>query len=904
MNRLILSFLIIAAATVSFASSAFAFDDPPTRAGRLSYIKGDVSLQPGDTDDWTWASMNRPVTTGDNIWVSRRGRAEIRIGSAAIRADQKTSLSLLNLGNDDVQLGLNSGTIIVHLRSLPKNGYFEIDTPNAAVSLLRAGDYRIETDETGDFTRVAVRTGKAAVDGSRDSFRIAQGSEAEITGSYKIDYDVYDLSPSDEFDRWSRQRDFRSARSVSARYVSTELTGYEDLDQSGQWFNDATYGNVWQPRNVSSTWTPYREGRWAWVDPWGWTWMDDQPWGYATSHYGRWANLSGRGWAWVPPQRNAGSVAYVPVYSPANVVFIRETRVVYRDRPTIAWFPLGPGEAYVPAYRSSRDYLARINDTNTNWRGRDRDRYDYNQRRYVSQRDYSNVLIAGAVVAVASEIFSSSKPVHRSAVRVDNATFMSKEVARTAPIAPVKASVLAGSMTTAATTAAAPIPPKELRERKVVAKKEPPPRRIKFDRKQAELQKTEGAPIDTDAEKKLSKGTSAPAPSAVTVVQTPAAQAPAAEVAPKERNEQQRAERAERREQREDVKENRAESKQQREAERAAEKAEADKLRAEEEAQQKVQQSQQQQQADQARQQRETDRDAAKQQAEQQRDAEEAQRKAERDQQQQQRDADRQKAEQQRAAEDAQRKAQKEEADQQREAAKQQADQQRAEEETQRKAEKEEADKQRAAEQAQQKAEQEQKREEAEQARQQKQEEERAAREAKQQSRQPAGEADQPDATAEPDQATTEEPVRRHKGQSPRRRGDDAEQPEQGATTAPVEAPAQPEQHGSAEPAPPPSTTASGPVRMEAGDAEQKLVSQPKLKYPREAEKAGVEGTVKVQTTIGTDGRVKDAIAIEGPDELKDAARENVARRRYQPTVVDGKAVEVQTDVSVDFKKE
>lgn len=886
MNRLILSFLVIAAATISFASSAFAFDDPPTRAGRISYIKGDVSLQPGNTDDWTWASMNRPVTTGDNIWVSRRGRAEIRVGSMAIRADQKTSLSILNLDDDGVQLGLNSGTLIVHLRSLPENGYFEIDTPNVAVTLLRAGDYRIETDESGDFTRVAVRTGKAEVSGSRDSFRISQGSEAEITGSYRTKYDVYDLSPSDGFDRWSRERDWRSARSPSARYVSTELTGYEDLDQNGRWFNDATYGYVWQPTRVSSSWTPYREGRWGWVEPWGWTWMDDAPWGYATSHYGRWANLSGNRWVWVPPQRNNRAYRW-PVYSPANVVFIRETRVVYRDRPVIAWFPLAPGEAYVPAYRSSRDYMARMNDTNTHWRNRDR--YDYNQRRYVSQRDYSNVLIAGALVAVASEIFSSARPVQHSAMRVDSSRFMSKEVARTAPVAPVKASVLAATAATAAAVAA-PVPPRELRERKVVAKKEPPPRRVRFDRKQAELQKTEGAPIAAEVEKKLSAGAPAQA-SVVTTVQAPATPAAAVEVSPKERNEQQR---AERRAQREEDRENRAESKQQREAERAAEKAEADKLRAQEEAQQRAEQSQQQQQAEQARQQREAERDAAKQQADtarQQRDAE--------------RDAARQAAEQQRAEEEAARDAGREQKLDNQRRVREQAEQQRAEEEAQRKAEKEEDDRQRAAEDAQRKAEQDLKRQAEEDARQQreaerqqKQEEDRKAREAAKQSREPvpALEADQPEATAEPEQTTTEEPVRRHKGPNPRRR---AETPEEGVTT-PVETPAAPERQGAAEPAPVPG----GPVLLEAGDAAQKLVSQPRLKYPREAEKAGVEGTVKVQATIGADGRVKDAIAVEGPDELKDAARDNVARRRYQPTIVDGKAVEVQTDVSVDFRKE
>ena len=35
------------------------------------------------------------------------------------------------------------------------------------------------------------------------------------------------------------------------------------------------------------------EGRWVWTEPWGWTWVDDQPWGFAPSHYGRWVNMAG-----------------------------------------------------------------------------------------------------------------------------------------------------------------------------------------------------------------------------------------------------------------------------------------------------------------------------------------------------------------------------------------------------------------------------------------------------------------------------------------------------------------------------------------------------------------------------------------------------------------------------------
>jgi hypothetical protein len=68
------------------ASAVFlAAQDPPGRVGRLSYRDGPVSFQPSGVSDWVDADINRPLTTGDHIWVGDRGRAEFHIGSAALR---------------------------------------------------------------------------------------------------------------------------------------------------------------------------------------------------------------------------------------------------------------------------------------------------------------------------------------------------------------------------------------------------------------------------------------------------------------------------------------------------------------------------------------------------------------------------------------------------------------------------------------------------------------------------------------------------------------------------------------------------------------------------------------------------------------------------------------------------
>ena len=91
--------------------------------------------------------------------------------------------------------------------------------------------------------------------------------------------------------------------SRTAQYVAPDVTGYEDLDDNGTWSSEAEYGYVWTPTSVAVGWSPYHDGRWAWVAPWGWTWIDDAPWGYAPFHYGRWAHVRNR-WCWVPGPRH------------------------------------------------------------------------------------------------------------------------------------------------------------------------------------------------------------------------------------------------------------------------------------------------------------------------------------------------------------------------------------------------------------------------------------------------------------------------------------------------------------------------------------------------------------------------------------------------------------------------
>lgn len=89
--------------------------------------------------------------------------------------------------------------------------------------------------------------------------------------------------------------------SAGQRSTRSYDTFYRKLEPYGAWRETADYGYVWQPQQAqrSRNWRPYTEGRWAYSDA-GWTWVSEEPFGWATYHYGRWTRLRGVGWVWVP----------------------------------------------------------------------------------------------------------------------------------------------------------------------------------------------------------------------------------------------------------------------------------------------------------------------------------------------------------------------------------------------------------------------------------------------------------------------------------------------------------------------------------------------------------------------------------------------------------------------------
>lgn len=386
--------------------------DPPERVARLAFVEGDVSMRTADSDGWQPAPLNRPLTTGDEIATDPDGRAEIRIGSSALRLDRLTTVEIRRLDDDEIRVRLIDGRIALHIRSAEPFAAIHVETRYGLVAPLAPGRYELGYDDPelwlasregalnfrADDADVVVGERRLAFVGFSDHTEIAWAELAE-----------------DAFSVWARGRDERDVRLGDSSHVSPEMTGYEDLYEHGEWHESTEYGALWYPRTVPPGWAPYRFGRWASVAPWGWTWIDDAPWGFAPFHYGRWVWIQGR-WGWTP-----GRYVARPVYAPALVVWLggRDFAVGLSSGavPSVGWFPLGPREVFVPPYRHGPKHLRRLNIGHAHAAEIERKRHG-ETRFHPRHRDRRD-----AATFVRRDVLLDSRPVPPHRERIDDPTW-------------------------------------------------------------------------------------------------------------------------------------------------------------------------------------------------------------------------------------------------------------------------------------------------------------------------------------------------------------------------------------------------------------------------------------------------------------------------------------------------
>ena len=398
--------------------------DPAGRVGRIALLTGTVHLNNPQSGEAFVAPLNQPLTGGDIITTEPGARAEIQIGSATVRLDGRSRLEFDRLDDDQIRLYLADGSAIVRLPTRDAVRDFVLETRNGRFLARDTGIYRFDAE--GEETRATAYFGTLRFDDDGRPIDIPANESAQI-GSGGIGRAQ---AVGDEFTHWSAARDRRQERGTYNRYVSPEMTGAADLDDYGTWSQTPDYGTVWYPRGIAADWAPYRDGHWAWVAPWGWTWVGHEPWGFAPFHYGRWVTIRGA-WAWVPGTRVAR-----PIYAPALVAWIGSPAagmsLSFGSGPAVGWFPLAPREVYVPVYRVSPAYVRNVNVPHVH-RIEHVDRLIRDPNDAVRRMHYAHRDLPRAVTVVPAEVMTHRRPVAPATIPPRNAREWREQPLRAAP---------------------------------------------------------------------------------------------------------------------------------------------------------------------------------------------------------------------------------------------------------------------------------------------------------------------------------------------------------------------------------------------------------------------------------------------------------------------------------------
>ncbi len=430
--------------------------NPPTIAGQLTRVSGTVSFHTASESTWQPADPNYPITSGNALWTQPGAGASVVFAGNRIAMDQGTELDIGTLDQHRLVVTVPQGTIFLHMRGMQSGDEVSVATPRGNVTIGQDGVYEIAAGDQATPTRVTVLQGAAQLYGTGVSAVVQQGQTATITGDSQF---AAAVGP-------AQQDPFLTAQiaaetpppppaGVAPPPVVAQMTGGDELADTGTWQNTPQYGAVWYPP-VASSWVPYREGHWAWVAPWGWTWVDDAPWGFAPFHYGRWLVVGGR-WGWVPVVPGAPVLVAPPIYAPALVAFfgIGGVGVSIGIGQPVGWVPLAPFEPYHPWYHASPRYIREVNIVNV------RNINRINVTNVYNTTTVNRFVNHNAVTVVPGRVMVGSRQVGRNLQHVPPAQFAAARPLIASPMRPTPAT-MGLSPSEARRFGMAPVPPQRV----------------------------------------------------------------------------------------------------------------------------------------------------------------------------------------------------------------------------------------------------------------------------------------------------------------------------------------------------------------------------------------------------------------------------------------------------------
>jgi hypothetical protein len=192
--------LLAGAATLAAANARA---DPPPTLGRLSWLAGGVTLRP-------------PVGSGDAISTGAFGRAEVCIGSTALRLDVGSSLHMDQLDDGQRRLRVDEGTVALRVDNADDARQTVLDTPLGRLLPLQAGEWRIDV-HAGAVSASAARGG-IRFEGGGAAVTVLGGQRARLVAAADGIDAHFDAPAEDDFEAFVASRDRVYGGLLSSRH--------------------------------------------------------------------------------------------------------------------------------------------------------------------------------------------------------------------------------------------------------------------------------------------------------------------------------------------------------------------------------------------------------------------------------------------------------------------------------------------------------------------------------------------------------------------------------------------------------------------------------------------------------------------------------------------------------------
>ena len=204
--------MLIALAVAGAAQVGMPYPPPRRSLQRpafLQYVSGEVSVAPSATNDWKAAQLNQPLKASEYVWTATSSKAEINLGGGFLRMNSEASLTLVALSPNNVRVSVNQGEVSLTVFRLLPGEIYELDTPNATLTVSKTGVYRVEVRPSEEKTLVTTRKGSIVATGNGPAVKVDSGQQVTFLGGNSLQHTAEKAPPQDGFEEWAAVRNKR-----------------------------------------------------------------------------------------------------------------------------------------------------------------------------------------------------------------------------------------------------------------------------------------------------------------------------------------------------------------------------------------------------------------------------------------------------------------------------------------------------------------------------------------------------------------------------------------------------------------------------------------------------------------------------------------------------------------------